>query len=1263
MKAPVEYLTLMRATTAGRRAFRIKDQIIMTKVFERSDNGAWKEKSSAANAYLNHAQMYPVNDVKDLLSYLQKGSAFPSCYAIRGHLVSLEREAKNIRRLVYDDPKGDKATISLAPTKIFFWDGDSFALPEIIDPMDIPAVVEHAMTLMPPCLQQSSCVWQVTSGHGIKPGGRLRFAFIADVPVSPEDLKLLFKDCPGTDTSVFSPSQPIYIAAPIFIDGEDFIPQRLGIREAAHDFAPIAEFLREAKRDVRNSNRPISWGLKPDVRKFDAEIGDPPAYPSGKGFFRPTQKAIARYIGKHGPDCDVDTFLSSLSKVVEERGRNSGRSTNYIQNRLRDMPKFANFLIEKEHKSREVSAPEGYQRPSQSVEEASASMHLSIQNFFKKAETDLIARQRNFASVRGAIDVQPETLYNMTPIGEVALIRSELGLGKTEIAINFILKLINGEFQGAEPFDAPLISRRVEYLVNDHKLADELAARFNEKRPGTACVWKGMEQPSREGGGTMCRRISDMRLWLDAGGKAGKMCKYCTHGPTKEDDCEYLNQISDLPVLISATPQGPTSKIARGIFRNLKANGMAYSAKYGPDLIVIDETRAPSWLGGFDDKPYFIDVKTFAGQLRHADIKVNWSTEDWWYWDERIDKLRATMLASLGKLKHGEEGSITFGELRKVLPDCDSWLLFRKHAYALLLELDEEHSKLSGPDLARAIADYGSWNGKLFKIAQLCFVVAQALEALTEDFQKLEDDQACHLIKVINGRAPGTGLMLRWRMPIVKGRQDKPTLILDGTAEPRILYEWFPLLQVISDERVALPQQGLMIVQTFDSISSYTGWVPRPLAQDASVSARQKHATAVNNVRKLAWAIECLAPVAGEAGIGLIGPKGLNAELANVWSEEPSHKPSNLLLGHFNNIAGLDSMKDVRILMIWSRPSPPPATVEDMASVIFNRPMPRIDAWYEGGKGTYIRRDGSFWRAEKSETHPDPRVELVRAQIVDAEILQAIARSRYIRRDASKPLLVIVGTSLPTKLEIDKLVRRKEVLCVGPIETLASRGVVVSQGPDNKGYAQVLSSAVGWSVQAIKDHLRNLNVENPYNVSPLGNFHVELDLPAPKYTEFEIKLTLGARYWTKVKLRNDLAGNPEAALAAEGVQIASIRRLGVDGAMPFSAQPLHTVTVAELPYDKQSEIPRALGIFHAHGELQMVADTGSSLQAKADSIALMPLWTDAINLGWDPEDLYASPTAGAVGGLVYWMNGEAIASIDRGCAVSQSGRIYERLAA
>ena len=108
--------------------------------------------------------------------------------------------------------------------------------------------------------------------------------------------------------------------------------------------------------------------------------------------------------------------------------------------------------------------------------------------------------------------------------------------------------------------------------------------------------------------------------------------------------------------------------------------------------------------------------------------------------------------------------------------------------------------------------------------------------------------------------------------------------------------------------------------------------------------------------------------------------------------------------------------------------------------------------------------------------------------------------------------------------------------------------------------------------------------------------------------------------------------------------------------------------VSDLPSDEQAEVRRAMDIFRSFAELQAACDQiGANAlqdQVKADSAAFMRQWqTEAIVMGWPQEGLFSAPKATEPGGLVYWLHGEEIRALGPEHAVTQSGRVFDRLAA
>ena len=131
-------------------------------------------------------------------------------------------------------PRGDEpATLMPQPRHWLALDLDSVPCPAGIDPIFEPdAVVEHVVELLPEEFHGVSVFWTFTSGHGIKPGIRIRLWFWLDRPVSKTEIKIWLAPQIAEkviDPALYNPAQAIYTATPIFVGMPDPVPYRCGI--------------------------------------------------------------------------------------------------------------------------------------------------------------------------------------------------------------------------------------------------------------------------------------------------------------------------------------------------------------------------------------------------------------------------------------------------------------------------------------------------------------------------------------------------------------------------------------------------------------------------------------------------------------------------------------------------------------------------------------------------------------------------------------------------------------------------------------------------------------------------------------------------------------------------------------------------------------------------------------------------------------------------------------------------------------------------
>jgi hypothetical protein len=119
--------------------------------------------------------------------------------------------------------------------------------------------------------------------------------------------------------------------------------------------------------------------------------------------------------------------------------------------------------------------------------------------------------------------------------------------------------------------------------------------------------------------------------------------------------------------------------------------------------------------------------------------------------------------------------------------------------------------------------------------------------------------------------------------------------------------------------------------------------------------------------------------------------------------------PASITLAHYNNVAGLDDFKDVRLKILIGRTAPGPQAMEALAAALSGSvsepPAAAADpngfVWYQRVQRGIRLRDGRGIRTT-GDQDPDPFVEAVRWQVHEGELMQAFGRARPVNRDAAR---------------------------------------------------------------------------------------------------------------------------------------------------------------------------------------------------------------------------------------------------------------------
>jgi hypothetical protein len=130
--------------------------------------------------------------------------------------------------------------------------------------------------------------------------------------------------------------------------------------------------------------------------------------------------------------------------------------------------------------------------------------------------------------------------------------------------------------------------------------------------------------------------------------------------------------------------------------------------------------------------------------------------------------------------------------------------------------------------------------------------------------------------------------------------------------------------------------------------------------------------------------------------------------------------PPNVETAHLNSIRGRDEWKDIDLLIVIGRTQPPPAGVELQAEALFREQCKTLGPEYY--EKNWMPLSGTDVPVS-AECHPDPRAELMRWGVCEAELIQAIGRGRGVNRTADTPLQVDLINHVPLPdIEINEVV-------------------------------------------------------------------------------------------------------------------------------------------------------------------------------------------------------------------------------------------------
>lgn len=298
--------------------------------------------------------------------------------------------------------------------------------------------------------------------------------------------------------------------------------------------------------------------------------------------------------------------------------------------------------------------------------------------------------------------------------------------------------------------------------------------------------------------------------------------------------------------------------------------------------------------------------------------------------------------------------------------------------------------------------------------------------------------------------------------------QGLPVLHLDATLRPEIAATVLPGLMV-TEITAAAPHMTLTAVQGRFAKSTLVADAKADVTENRRRANRLKEC--VDYVR---WHATRVAP--GRTLV--VTYKAIECAFADI---------PGVVTGHFKAIAGLDSFKDVALLVVIGRPMPSDLDIAHLSGAYLAH-VPT--GGYRLVRRGLTMRNGSQ-HAFTVRQHEDPRAEEVRAAVCDDEVIQAIGRARGVNRTVNNPVDVHLLADVALPLVHDQVVSW-ELVCPDIFQQMLLKGLAV----DSPGDAALIHpKMIGNAEQAKKAFQRGAFGGH----FPIENTYREMSLKSARY--------------------------------------------------------------------------------------------------------------------------------------------------------------------
>jgi hypothetical protein len=1002
-------------------------------------------------AKLWDATVHSVTSVEEVAQVLRTSP--PPCVAVHGTLID-PATTKKIAKKHASEPR----TLKDGGMRVCFVDIDGIGFPEGHDwPVDPEWPARYCRSLLPHAFHEAKCFWYFTGSMGFKEGIRLRLVFLFDQDVPIADVKYWLANSP-VDRSLYTPSHFAFFNAPEIAPGaEDPLPIRDGIldgtplvRVPLGDIAALKDIHSNAA--TRSKTRAHAGGMKGGAVLWTDYLKHLGKDVYDRGHYEPVGEAIRHYwIARPDNEArDFDECISTVLSWLHAYKPSDESASKKKSQRIADAPNWCRFWmgvwqqIQSARKARRENAPELFPVEGGTLAEAEAQMAAAVDATFAdvrytaserkrlrecptvKRAVEKIERQRQFFEGGEGARKLRLTGRARSPEGEGEpeeyMVPCASGTGERKLPAD--LELTNDETGAlSDNFEEVIHARRpvvmkatpgagktrgnlkaIAALVRDgvvpaegetcfaiptHKKAEEVCPDLQAELAaagvsGAVEIYRGISQKRDDV--SVCLDFQRAKAGLDAGVPIDDICGHGENRCVFFDQCEYRKQRTRRPATWIVTHAHLHSTLPPGV--------------RDPLLLIVDEQLERD----FEPEVISLALLTEAAGL----------------FDRMGIKKPAAELRALDRLfcdlPDGEPGSAEH---------FSRGLDIRKVA-GLMKKIDALR-----PRAADAFDATKTGGEALAKIAETNSRIRK-LKALLEGVTLAARGQAGRLrIETTGGQRvakvwlPG-GLHSDW--------QNAKIVNLDATANELILRnDYGEHVETVVDARVEKPASVHVVQVAFQENGKLVGartWLGGKDGWDRSHGVEQViRAFATNVYQALGRKIE----------LGVVGPKGLIAELEKAWLPDSI---ANTEFAHFGALRGLNTMEHADAVVVVGMNLPSQEAIENE---IRGRWGEIPDANKETPEAAFVCARGEVRALYE---RPGKAGVLMRHHVM-AEAAQALGRSRWVRRDPAHPLWVLLINHVPHDIAVDKTLTWEDAL--GKVFTSdwaeAFGGIVVRSPP------------------------------------------------------------------------------------------------------------------------------------------------------------------------------------------------------------------------